>query len=503
VIELAALLDEAALDRELVRRNGLRKFIELAWHVVEAAAFISSWHIDAIADHLSAVSRGEIERLVINVPPGCSKSLITSVLWPSWQWIPEPEHKFMAATFDAALARRDALRMRSLIKSDWFQRRWPSTQINDGDDVQQTMGVFHTTAGGFRFSTTVGGGATGWHCHTQILDDPHKPEDLNVEPETARASLERNWEWWRGTMASRKADPSKFRRVVIMQRLHEEDLAGRCIEEGYTHLMLPMRFECRRACVTIWGGDRRTAEGELLCPERFDEASVAKTEQDMGTRVKDAQNQQRPAPAEGNIFQRSWLAHEWTELPRAALMVQSWDCSFKDSATADFVAGQLWAVHGGKFYLVDRVHRRMGLPETVAAIRAWAEKYPTALAKLIEDKANGPAVEQVLRNEMPGIIMLEPKMLGGSKVGRANAVAPLFEAGSVLVPMSARAAWIEEWREEMASFPFARNDDDVDATTQALVYLSRGHVSHDGDVLSGQRRSDDVDDNDEDSEDWS
>ena len=492
MIELAALLDDVALDRELVRRIGLRKFIALAWSQVEAAPFVPSWHIDAIADHLSAVSRGEIDRLVINVPPGCSKSIVTSVLWPAWQWIVEPEHKFMAATFDAALARRDALKMRALVKSPWFQARWSKTRINDGPDVQETMGVYHTTAGGFRFSTTVGGGATGWHCHTQILDDPVKPEDLNVEPDSARQVLERVWEWWRGTMASRKADPSKFRRVVIMQRLHEEDLAGRCIEEGYTHLMLPMRYESSRRCVTPWGGDRREVEGELLCPDRFDETSVKKTEADMGSRVAAAQLGQRPAPAEGNIFQRAWLAHVWTgrvvDLPDGVRLVQSWDCSFKDSATADFVAGHLWAYSDGEFYLVDRVHRRMGLPETVAAIRAWAEKYPAARAKLIEDKANGPAVEQVLRHEMPGIIMLDPKMLGGSKVARAHAVSPFFEAGNVFLPVG--APWAEEWREELASFPFGRNDDDVDATTQALIYLDNNKgVSFGDETYKPARRS--------------
>lgn len=469
----ASALFDVSLDVELVRRFGLRKFIELAWPIVEPAAkFVPSWHIDCIAAHLEAVSRGEIKQLVINVPPGCSKSVITSVLWPAWVWTIEPQHRWMTATFDAALARRDALRMKSLVKSKWYQDRWPDTKINDGGDVQETMGVYHTTAGGFRFSTTVGGGATGWHCHTQIVDDPIKPEDLNVGVDTARGVLERVWEWWRGTMASRQVDPARFARVIIMQRLHEDDLAGRCIEEGYTHLMLPMRFEQGRACSTKWFTDPRTEPGELLCPARFDEQSVSKTETTMGSRVAGAQLQQRPAPAEGNIFQRAWLAKEYDKVPSGARYVQSWDFSFKDSATADFVSGQIWAYHEGKFYLVARQHARMGLPESIAAVRRWVKDYPNATAKLFEDKANGPAVEQSLRREVTGIIMLEPKTLGGSKEGRANAVAPLFEAGNVLVPSPSVAPWIEAWREEMASFPFAKNDDDVDATTQALVYLS-------------------------------
>lgn len=471
---MSSLLDPIAIHRALVMKGGFRKFIELAWPIVEPAAkFVPSWHIDCIAAHLEAVTRGEIRNLVINVPPGCSKSVITSVLWPSWVWAIEPQHRWMTATFDAALARRDALRMKALVKSRWFQDRWPATKINDSGDVQETMGVYQTTAGGFRFSTTVGGGATGWHCHTQIVDDPTKPEDLNVGSDTARGVLDRNWEWWRGTMASRQVDAARFARVIIMQRLHEEDLAGRCIEEGYTHVMLPMRFEPSRRCASKWYPDPRTEHGQLLCPARFSEEAVGKTEATMGSRVAGAQLQQRPAPAEGNIFQRSWLSKEYTKVPDGARHVQSWDFSFKDSATADFVAGHIWAYHEGKFYLVDRVHRRMGLPESVSAIRLWAKEYPQATAKLFEDKANGPAIEQTLRREMTGIVMLEPKTLGGSKEGRANAVAPLFEAGNVLVPKASATPWIEAWREEMASFPYAKNDDDVDATTQALIYLSR------------------------------
>jgi predicted phage terminase large subunit-like protein len=294
------------------------------------------------------------------------------------------------------------------------------------------------------------------------------------DADQARGALEKDWEWWRGTMASRKADPSQFRRVGIMQRLHESDISARCIEEGYTLLSLPMRFETERRCVTRWGGDRRTVEGELLCPGRFDESTVAATERDMGSQVAAAQLQQRPSPAKGLIFERDWLAHEWRELPASGTYVQSWDCTFKDLSTSDYVAGQVWMVSGPRFYLVDRVKARMNFPATKQAIRDMASRHPKAMTILVEDKANGSAVIQELTTELSGLIAVTPQ---GGKVARANAVSPLFEAGNVFVPALSRAPWVAEWREEMATFPMGRHDDDVDTTTQALIYLRAHDVS--------------------------
>lgn len=464
------LLDPVAVHRELVAKGGLRKFVELAWHVIESSAFVPGRHIDLMCAHLEAVSRGEIRRLIINVPPGCSKSLITSVFWPAWDWLTRADRKWMFATFDADLARRDALRCRELITSAWFRERWGDrVAIYDGEERQRTMGVYYTTAQGMRFSTSVEGRATGWHAHIQVVDDPTKPQDVRAGGEAARDALERTWSWWTGTMSSRKADPNDFSRVVIMQRLHEDDLAGRCIKEGgWTVLSLPMRHEVETHCVTAVGEDWRTEEGELLNPARFSEEAVAETEREMGSQVASAQLQQRPAPGKGLIFERDWLLKEWRQLPANAQLVQSWDCAFKDLDTSDYVVGQVWAVVGGSYYLVDRVKARMSFPATCQAIRDMTKKWPKAYAKLVEDKANGSAVLQTLEKEIPGLIGVNPE---GGKQARANAVSPLFEAGNVYVPTPDKAPWVGEWREEMATFPMARHDDDVDATTQALNYL--------------------------------
>lgn len=469
-VESAALRDDPEIDREHVRRDGLRAFVRTAWHVIESSPYVHGWHVEEMCAHLEAVSRGELRRLIINVPPGCSKSLITSVFWPAWDWLTRPERKWMFATFDADLARRDALRCRELVTSSWFQERWGDrVSIYDGEERQRTMGVYYTTAQGMRFSSSVEGRATGWHAHIQVVDDPTKPQDVRAGGQTAREALERTWDWWTGTMSSRKADPNDFSRVVIMQRLHEDDLAGRCITEGgWTLLRLPMRYEPESHCATPVGGDRRTEPGELLNPGRFSESAVAETEREMGSQVASAQLQQRPAPAKGLIFDREWLLKEWRELPANAQLVQSWDCAFKDLATSDYVVGQVWATHGGQFFLVDRVKARMNFPATCQAIRDLTKKWPKAITKLVEDKANGSAVLQTLEKEIPGLVAINPE---GGKQARANAVSPLFEAGNVLVPSVAVAPWVGEWREEMATFPMARNDDDVDATTQALNYL--------------------------------
>lgn len=478
-VERVALRDDPEIDREDVRRHGLSAFVSAAWHVVESSPYVHGKHIELMCAHLEAVSRGQIRRLIINVPPGCSKSLITSVFWPVWDWLTKPERKWMFATFDADLARRDALRCRELVTSQWFQERWGDrVQIYDGEERQRTMGVYYTTAQGMRFSTSVEGRATGWHAHIQVVDDPTKPQDVRAGGAMAREALQRTWDWWTGTMSSRKADPTDFSRVVIMQRLQEEDLAGRCEREGgWTVLRLPMRFEPEARCVTPIGADWRTEPGELLAPNRFDEAAVSETEREMGSQVASAQLQQRPAPAKGLIFERGWLAKEYLRaaMPAHATWVQSWDCSFKDLDTSDYVVGQVWCQAGGRYYLVDQVRARMSFAATCQAIRDLSTKWPKALTKLIEDKANGTAVIETLAKDMAGIIPVNPQ---GGKVARANAVSPLFEAGNVFVPVAAEANWIADWREEMASFPMARNDDAVDATTQALNYMHEQGIGH-------------------------
>ena len=488
------------LDRELVSRGGLVKFVELAWKsgVVEASPYVHDRHIDEICVHLEAVSHRKLDRLIINVPPACSKSSIVSVFWPAWHWAEiDGSTKWMHTSFDLSVSGRDAEKCQNLIMSDWFQRRWGPEAVGRWRRPLEglTLGfrgqrkgkhrktpaklIFQTSAKGLRFSTMMRGKALGWHCHIQVCDDPNKPDEIKMGGDQARKALKRTRDLWTGTFASRSADPSFFARVVIMQRLHHDDLAASCLSEKnadgtpvYVHLCLPMEFVPERACKTPFGGDWRTTKGELLAPNRYPAAKVALKKIEMGPRVAACQLQQNPMPEEGTIFAPGWLVKRWTTLPADCIFWQSWDCTFKDHLDSDWVVGQVWARSGANFYLVDQVRRQMGYVGTVAAILAMTEKWPEAFTKLVEDKANGTAVVDFLKDSVPGLILVEPK---GGKVARANAVTGLFAAGNILFPEGALFLEGEDGLiEEFERFPLGAHDDQVDACTQLLHHAAIG-----------------------------
>jgi predicted phage terminase large subunit-like protein len=461
------LPDLVEIDREIGLKGSLYEFTEMCWPIVEPGQpFIGGWHLGLICEHYEACLRGEIDRLVVNVPPGMTKSRETCVFFPTWDWIRAPHLRFIFASFDQQLTRRDAADSLAFIHTDWFQARWgyilQVPKISPVDIIQ-------TGAKGWRLATSVGGKATGWHGHFQIIDDPIKPRDAAA---LTGQALEDNKNWLKGTMASRWVKPGINCRILIMQRLHEDDLAAVMKEEGATVVSLPMHYDPQVRCFTKWGQDQRTTEGELLCPQRYDEASVKLIQREMGGMVAAAQLEQSPVPKGGLIFKEENLKQYWKVLPsKISQAVQSWDCTFKKLDDNDYVCGGVWYRCGSDYYLVDRVWRRMTFTETCAAVRALTAKWPKVIAKLIEDKANGSAVIDTLHKEIPGIIEVEPE---GGKEARANAISPLFEAGNVWLPDPEMPGyeWVElEYKPELCKFPRGKKDDQVDMTTQALLYL--------------------------------
>jgi predicted phage terminase large subunit-like protein len=296
-------------------------------------------------------------------------------------------------------------------------------------------------------------------------------------------------------MSTRLNDPKTGAKVIVMQRVHEQDLGGHVLEQGgYEHLCLPAEYEGDRRKTVIGWSDPREQIGELLWPERFGATEIDELKRALGSYAAAGQLQQRPSPAGGGLIKRHWWRY-WQ--PRGAGLppvmvrrpdnslaavipidlpedfestIQSWDCAFKDLKSSDYVVGQVWAKDSADKFLLDQVRRQMDCPATMEAIRKLTAKWPLAHTKLIEDKANGSALIQVLGHEIPGMLAVEP---AGGKVARASAVSAQIESGNIYLPHPALAPWMEGFIEECAAFPNGRHDDQVDAMSQALLRLTR------------------------------
>ena len=473
---MRALPTRAAVDVDLIARKGFAEFVRRAWHQVEPAPLAWNWHLDAVCEHLEAVTRREIRDLVINVPPGCSKSLLASVLWPAWMWTLDPSRRFIVASYADRVVLRDARKNRKLVDGDWFQARWPHVQIPRDRTASTAVSIFNTSREGMRFSTTVpGGDVTGQHCHDALVDDPINPHSAEA---ASGVGLDAVLEWWCGVMPTRFLDHATSTRSLIMQRVHERDLTKEFLRAGATVLCLPMRFESKHP--HRYARDPRAEEGELLCPARIPPAEVDRIEVTMGPTRTAAQHQQRPAPAGGNILKGDWMLKRWVELPKGGTWGLSLDATFKDTKKSDMVALQAWLSAGADHYLVDQTLGRMSFMETIKALLAMSARYPGALLKLIEDKANGPAILNVLESKVPGLVAVNPD---GGKEARCRAVEPLFAAGNIWLPDPERARypdgrvgapWVPAYVQELTTFPAAAHDDQVDATTQYLNHMNKG-----------------------------
>jgi predicted phage terminase large subunit-like protein len=484
-------------DEALAFTQSLRAFIEPAWPIVEpGTVFKTNWHIDAICEHLEAVSRGDIRELIINVPPRHMKSSLIAVLWPCWEWLTRPETKWLFVSYAAGLSKRDSLKCRRIIESEGGRTadgtllervgyqgalRLLGQNWQLASDQNEKM-RFENTEAGYRIATSVGGTATGEGGDILVVDDPHKADE--VESETERRNV---IDFLDGTLSTRLNDPTTGRVVVVMQRLHQQDATGHLLDQGgYTHLCLPAEYEPTHPFV--WPDDPRSEPGELLWPEHFTEQAVDKLKRKLGSYRAAGQLQQRPSPAEGGMFQRDWWRYwtpgfEHTLWKGWDLVLQSWDMRFSDSqsSASSYVVGQVWGVHEAHRYLLAQIRGRLSFVETLKAVRALTTMRPEATAKLVEKKANGAAVISTLQRKIPGLIAIEPE---GGKDVRAAAVSPYVEAGNILLPPDDyipcppgyEPTSVQDFIEEHAQFPNGANDDQVDSLSQALNWIDTRHL---------------------------
>jgi predicted phage terminase large subunit-like protein len=453
----------------------LKEFVVGAWPVLESATpYVHGWHVDAICLHLTAVTNGEIRNLVINMPPRHMKSLLVSVFWPCWEWTTYPERRWLFASYAQSLATRDSLKCRRLIQSRWYQRRYGDRFALTSDQNQKTR--FENDKTGYRLATSVGGLGTGEGGDRIIVDDPHNV--LEAESERIRSTT---LSWWDETMASRGNDPKTVAKVIVMQRVHEDDLTGHVLAQGgYEHLCLPAEYEGSKYITCINWKDPRTAVGDLLCEARFGAVELAELKLRLGSRAGAGQLQQRPSPAEGAIFKAAWFTNRYRVLRPFSRVATFWDTALKAKEENDESACVTIGVgDDGNPYVLRCAHGRWETPELVKFLAEQAHWLRSLYGDMyggdyVEDKVSGTTLMQYVRRTNPDNTVI-PVRVELDKVSRAHGVTPLCEAGRVLFPdpevFPASRQWADDLVTNLLSFPAAKHDDLTDVFVYSLKWF--------------------------------
>lgn len=519
VLQAALANPEAALAEidKVESERKLLDFIKNGWHQLEPGSpFVPGWAVEATCDHLQAVTEGQIKRLLINVPPGCTKSMTTSVFWPAWEWGPRnlPSYRYILAAHEKDLATRDNVRCRDLLQDMWFQKHWGDrVQIKSDDSGKEK---YENTATGWRKASSVGSGLTGWRGDRLILDDPH-----SIKKADSDAFREDVLRWFSETLPTRLNKPSDSAIVVIMQRVHERDVSGLILAEelGYEHLMLPMEFEPERrsySCVkptyikdpqlvkVMWSkeekawrpwvegtldedeepvewkmkfaSDARVEDGELLWPERFTRDSVDELKKALrswgGSYAEAGQLQQRPSPRGGGMFAKD----DWQYVDRAPMdavrRCRGWDLAAtkkKEKKTAAYTASVRMSMHDGKIYVEDVERGQLGPSGVEKMIKSNAARDGwSVMQDFPQDPGQAGKVQKVAIGKLLHGYSFTFSPESGSKENRADPLAAQVEIQNVYL---VRGHWNAAFINEASLFPNGAYKDQIDAATRCYGCL--------------------------------
>ena len=418
--------------------------------------FKPNWHIDAMAHKASLVASGELKRLIIAVPPRHLKSIIASVALPAWYLGHNPSERVVCVSYSAELAKTHANDFRRVVSDPIYQAVFPKMVL-----ARETDSEIHTTLRGRRYATSIQGTLTGRGGNLFIIDDPLKPGDALSE-----VSRERVIEWYRSTLVTRPDDKQAARVMVVMQRIHVDDLVGYLLENEAGFEVLSLPAIAQSTTTYDLGGDRtHTREkGDLLHPAHEPAEVLREIKKSMGSMLFSAQYQQAPEPAGGKIIKRKMLRY-YSDLERLPTdrIVLSWDIALSEQETGHYSACVVLLNRGELYYVLEVIRGKFPFDKLKDKILEVKRRYEKA-ALLIEDASISTGLIQSLREKQVNVVAIP---VNRDKQSRVISQIDLFEGGSVLLPKD--APWLDAFVSELLSFP-GRHDDQVDALTQGLAW---------------------------------
>ncbi|MCC2646584.1 MAG: putative phage terminase protein, partial [Rickettsiaceae bacterium] len=423
-----------------------------------------NWHIDLIADELETVENGDIKRLMINMPPRALKSVCVSVAWPAWLLGHNPSLRIIVASYSQVLSIKHSLDCRAIMESSWYKEMFPETRLSE---VHNTKSKFLTTQFGFRFAVSVGGSITGEGGDYLIIDDPHNPTHIH-----SRRQREKVKAWYEQTFATRLNDKKKGAIILVMQRLHEGDLAGHLLASSkrWQHLKLPAIAQ-EEQIFEVNGKAYIYRPGEVLHSAREEAEELDYIQEELGSHNFAAQYLQEPVSNASSLIKAEDITF-YTQLEEFDFIVQSWDTAIKVASSNDYTVCTTWGVKENRYFLIDMLRSKFEYSELKRTIIEQAAKYRTNMV-IIEDKASGQSIIQDLAIETN--IHIKKYRPVKDKITRFAATIPYFESGRILIPEN--APWLNVFMQEIMAFPNSQHDDIVDSLSQFIdVIKSYRHM---------------------------
>lgn len=426
--------------------------------------FSSNWHLEVIASKLEECRKGNIKRLIINVPPRSLKSHTASVAFPAYLLGHEPSSQILCVSYGQELANKLSIDTRNVMASEWYQETFGNRLSPD----KQSVTEFVTPRRGFRMATSVGGVLTGRGAEFIIIDDPMKPDDAVSESQRKATN-----DWYDGTLYSRLNDKAKGCIIIVMQRLHLDDLVGHVLEQEEWEVLSFPAIAVQDETFTYrdqYGWKTYTRKvGDVLHEAREPRAVLDNLRKTTGEYNFSSQYQQQPVPLGGGLVKKAWFKqYDPTKLPYGMRIIQSWDTANKITELSDYSVCTTWGIKDKNIYLLDVLRARMTYPDLKKAVAEMHGKYRAEVV-LIEDKASGVQLVQELRYWAGlGVTPVKPE---DDKVMRMHAQTAAIEGGFVHLPTSAK--WLDEYVHELTTFPRGKHDDQVDSTSQALEWIAK------------------------------